>query len=229
VPKRIGKNINIALTGASGRMGLAIQELSAAQTFTVTQRIQRSADWRKIKTIDLVIDFSSPEGFREALQWCVQHKVRLLSGTTGLSSSDHKALKQAAKRIPVLYSANMSLGIAVLTRLLEGLAQIKDWDFQIEEVHHRAKKDSPSGTALSLQHKLVQVLGRELPSPLAVRGGGVPGIHQIWAFGPDESLTLQHTAFNRKVFAQGALSGARWLFDKKEPGLYDLSDLYLKP
>ena len=84
----------------------------------------------------------------------------------------------------------------------------------------------PSGTALLLQEQLTKVAGRPLPAPNSIRGGGTPGIHTVWAMGEEEALVVQHIAYDRKVFARGALTAARWLFDKKQPGLYDLSDLY---
>jgi 4-hydroxy-tetrahydrodipicolinate reductase len=112
--------------------------------------------------------------------------------------------------------------------ILAAFQTVRDWDFQIEEAHHSLKKDKPSGTALLLQEQLTKILGRPLPEPNAIRGGGIPGIHQIWAMGPDEAILLQHTAFQRRVFARGALQAGRWLFDKKRPGLYDLTDLYKK-
>ena len=180
--------------------------------------------------MDMVVDFSTPPGLRAALKWCVENHRPLVSGTTGLSPQDSSKLTQAGNKIAVLHSANMSLGIAALTSMLNALGApgFEEWDFQIDEIHHKQKKDRPSGTALLLQKKLRQVTKTQLPPPNSIRGGGVPGIHQVWAMGPEEVLVLQHTAFHRRVFARGALNAARWLFDKKEPGLYDLSDLYKK-
>jgi 4-hydroxy-tetrahydrodipicolinate reductase len=202
------------------------RELSALAE--IAAKIDGADGWGKVKPagIDVVIDFSTPAGLSDALAWAVENHKPLVSGTTGLNAADRAKLKKAAVRIPILYSANMSLGIAALMAMIEALGAVADWDFQIEETHHKLKKDSPSGTALLLQEKLEKVTGRKLPKPNALRGGGVPGIHEIHAMGPDEALVLQHTAFNRKVFAQGALNAARWLFDNKAPGLYDLSDLY---
>jgi 4-hydroxy-tetrahydrodipicolinate reductase len=223
VSKKSGQNLKIALAGGSGRMGQEIQSL-----MPVAFAVECAEDWRKVRAdqVDVVIDFSSPRGLSDALKWCQEKAKPLVSGTTGLSAADVAALKKAAKKIPLLYSANMSLGVAALMQALEAMKTIADWDFQIEEAHHKQKKDSPSGTASLLQEKLESVVGRKLPPAQSIRGGGIPGIHQIWAMGANESLVLQHTAFNRKVFAQGALHAARWLFDKKAPGLYDLSDLY---
>lgn len=228
--KKTGKNIlRIALSGAGGRMGQELQTLiQENKSLSLQAAVDKAEDWKKLKpeTIDVVVDFSLPAGFSQALSWSVAHKKPLVSGTTGLSTADRAKLKKAGAQIPVLYSANMSLGIAVLNSMLQQLSMISDWDFQIEEAHHAQKKDKPSGTALLLQEKLTQSVGRQLPEPNAIRGGTIPGIHQVWAMGPEEALILQHTAFHRRVFARGALLAARWLFDKKQAGLYDLSDLY---
>lgn len=226
MPKATRKSIKLGVLGASGRMGREIVALAAGEGLTVVAELGRKTKWPEPGELDVVIDFSLPEGFREALQWCTKHKIPLVSGTTGLTPRDRQTLTRAAKTIPILYSANMSLGIAVLSAMLPKLKSLAGWDFHIDEVHHRAKKDKPSGTALLLNERLEQALGAKLPTPNSVRGGGVPGIHQIWAMGPEEVLVLQHTAFNRSVFARGALNAARWLFDKDQPGLYDLTDLY---
>lgn len=217
-------DLKIALVGAGGRMGLEIQKLAR-----VAALVNAEKDWKKAvpKEVDVVIDFSSPEGLRSALKWCLVHGKPLVSGTTGLGPAQIKELKTAAKKIPILYSGNMSLGIAVFSAMMKSLAAVKDWDFQIEEAHHGQKKDRPSGTALLLQDKLTEIVGNKVPAPQSIRGGGIPGIHTLWAMGPEEALTVTHTAFNRVVFARGALRAAFWLFDKKQAGLYDLSDLYI--
>lgn len=226
--KKSKSALRVALVGAKGRMGFAIQQLSTEAGFDVTTEVEDTKDWKKAKPndIDVVIDFSSPEGLQSALEWCIANKKPLVSGSTGLVAKDWAALKAAGKKIPLLYSGNMSLGIAVFQAMIEKCQAIADWDFQIEEVHHNQKKDKPSGTALLLQEKLKTTIGRNPPTPQSLRGGGVPGIHTLWAMGPEETLEIRHTAINRQVFARGALKAARWLFDKKEAGLYDLSDLY---
>lgn len=226
--KKSGKNVlRIALNGSAGKMGREIQSL-ADKNNVITFAVENSKQWSKVKAseVDVVIDFSSPDGMRKALEWAVAEKKPIVSGTTGFSAADQTHMKKAASKVPVLYSANMSLGIAALSAMMGSLKALSHWDFQIEEAHHGQKKDKPSGTALLLQRSLETAVGRSLPSPHATRGGGIPGIHQVWAMGEDEVLTLQHTAFNRKVFASGALNAARWLFDKNQPGFYDLSDLY---
>lgn len=228
MPAPTRKNLKVALAGAAGRMGQEIQLLAPESRIQIVHAIEGNKDWTKVseRAVDVVVDFSSPAGLTQALKWCVENRKPLLTGTTGFSTELNHRLRRASAKIPILYSANMSLGIAVMMAMFNSFAGLEDWDFQIEEAHHSLKKDKPSGTALLLQEKLAQVAKRKLPPPNSIRGGGIAGIHQVWAMGPDEAIVVQHTAFHRKVFAQGAVRAARWLFDKKAPGLYDLSDLY---
>ncbi len=226
--KKSQADLKIALVGANGRMGTEIEKIASAENAVVVFKIDSLAGWKKVKPadVDIVVDFSSSEGLSGALEFCVKNKLPLVSGSTGLNEKNWVALKTAAKKIPLLYSGNMSLGIAAFSAMIKNLKMVEEWDFQIEEIHHSQKKDRPSGTALLLQKELTGVLKRNIPEPQSLRGGGVPGIHSLWAMGPDETLMIQHTAFNRQVFARGALKAARWLFDKEAGGIYDLSDLY---
>lgn len=226
--KKSKAQLRIALVGAAGRMGSEIIKAAESEGCEVTVEMNAGADWKKIKpdSFDVAVDFSSPEGMTSAVDYCVKHKKPIVSGVTGLNKQHWAALQTASKKIPLLYSANMSLGIAAFNAMIQQTKMIENWDFQIEEVHHNQKKDRPSGTALLLQKTLNATLKRENPEPQSLRGGGVPGIHTLWAMGPEETLTIQHTAFSRGVFARGALQAARWLFDKGKAGLYDLSHLY---
>lgn len=227
--RRSRKNLNIAVVGAGGRMGQAIIKLAKANRLNVVAKIDAGAGWpegKAARKIDGVIEFSSPEGLRQAIAWCTRHKKPLVSGATGISNRELKAIKSASRRIPVLYSANMSLGIAVMQAMLVHFKAVSDWKFKMEEIHHIHKKDKPSGTAKLLAKKLFEDTPvRRLPIK-SIRKGKVPGTHQIEAHGPDEEILLKHTAHDRRIFARGAIRAARWLFDKNRPGLYDLSDLY---
>lgn len=177
------------------------------------------------KSVDVWIDFTSPESFSEIALACAKWKIPLVSGTTGFSSQEEEILKKISKDIPVLWASNMSLGIAVLRKALPVLKHLTGFDFQLEEFHHNKKKDSPSGTAKTLQKDLEEHLGRNLPEVLAVRGGGIFGVHKIYAMSDEEILTFEHTALNRKVFARGALIAAEWVIRQK-PGLYSMSDIF---
>jgi 4-hydroxy-tetrahydrodipicolinate reductase len=175
--------------------------------------------------VQVIIDFSSPELLGDVVEWCEKRGVPLVSGTTGLTESDFSRMKKAAEKIPILWAPNMSLGIAVLNELIKGLSVVKEqFDFQIEEFHHIHKKDRPSGTALFLQNTLESEVGETVEPPIVIRGGGIFGDHKVWAMGQEETLCLQHTALNRRVFARGAIQAAKWLVNQS-PGSYSMKDV----
>lgn len=223
------------MLGFGGRMGQEIvKAISEKKNLQIAGGVDRkkSAGPVRIETkieaftekqVDVVIDFSSPELFRSALEWCVKNKRPLVSGTTGLTADDFKKLRAASKSTPALWAPNMSLGVAMMSELVKKVAQLDDFDFQIEEFHHRHKKDKPSGTALFLQEQLKAATSREIPEIVSVRGGGIYGIHRLSCMSPDETLTIEHVALNRSVFAKGAVTAAQWLVAQK-PGLYELKN-----
>ena len=174
--------------------------------------------------IDVVIDFSSPELFRKTLKWATENKVPMVSGTTGITEEDLATLKVSSKIIPILWSANMSPGLNLLLELIPKLAVLEDYDFQVEEFHHKHKLDRPSGTAKMLQEELKVHLKKEIPEPMVGRGGGIFGIHKVWMMTDEEYLIIEHTALNRKIFARGALRCAEWLINQSS-GLYKMRDM----
>lgn len=214
-------------------MGAELLALAKESGFTVSQGVGRkdvegitlvdSVEKLDAKAVDIVIDFSLPALTDGVIAWCVSNKKPLVSGVTGISVEQKSKFTEAGKTIATLWAPNMSLGVAVLSRMLNELRNLKDFEFQIEELHHKRKKDKPSGTALFLQEKLEAAIGTEAPEPLAIRGGGIFGIHRIWAMGEEETITLEHTAINRRVFARGAMKAAQWLISQK-PGFYTLND-----
>lgn len=231
------KKIRVAIVGVSGRMGQEIYSLANdTKKFLVTAGVGNSdaplepAHYvKKIsdldpKHVDVLIDFSTPELTTSVAHWCQKNEIPLVSGTTGLANSQQKSLQVASKEIPVLWAANMSLGVTLVAEMLKILGQYQDAQFQIEELHHTRKKDAPSGTALFLQRVLQEQRKEKLPDPLSIRGGGIFGIHRIWAMAEEETITIEHTAMNRKVFARGALQAAEWLVSQK-PGLYRMADV----
>ena len=218
-----------ALIGASGRMGREIlalaQETGALRpTWEVSRGGARTLDSSAKGEVDVVVDFSLPEATVEVAGWCRENGRPLVSGVTGIDGAQRAALIEASREVAVLWAPNMSLGIAVMAQMFKPWASLKGFDFQIEELHHRQKKDRPSGTALFLQGELEKAAGASLPPPLAIRGGGVFGIHRAWALGEDETITIEHTAMNRRVFARGAIAAARWIIGRS-PGLYGLADV----
>ena len=192
---------------------------------------------------DVVIDFSRADAFDDVLDWCRREKIALVSGTTGLAARQHAALSAAATVIPILWSANFSLGIAVLMRAITDAARLlPDWDVEIIEAHHAGKRDAPSGTALALGKAIAEARGRAMDSAAvfdrhgtdrarqageigfaAVRAGDIVGEHTVVMAVGGERLELGHRASDRAIFARGALHAARWLVDRS-PGLYELQD-----
>lgn len=225
--------MNIIIVGSAGRMGKEIERLAGeSKSFKVIATIDPKGrgTHKKISGVKpsgkgAVIDFSSPEGMREALEWSLENGWAFVSGTTGITDKDSQALKKAGEKIAVLWASNMSLGVAVLKRLIGELKALGDgFDFQIEDFHHRHKKDAPSGTAKTLQSVLEKTVAKKVPPVVSVRGGGIFGIHQVWAMSEEEVIRLEHTALNRAVFAKGALMAAQFV-DKKKKGLFNFDEV----
>lgn len=191
----------------------------------------------------VVIDFSSPRAARDHIDQCALARVPILIGTTGLPDGFDHDIARAAERISVLVAPNTSLGVTLLTELVQRAARALPAEFDIEvfEAHHRSKKDAPSGTALALGEAAVR--GRDLPrSALSgarhaqstrtgneigfavLRGGDIVGEHEVRFAGPGEQLLLAHRASDRSIFARGALRAAAWLIGQR-PGRYAMSDV----
>ena len=172
---------------------------------------------------DVAIDFSLPEGFDAVLALCARRDVALVSGTTGLAERQREALATAAARIPAVWAANFSLGVAVLADLVERAARsLAGWDCDIVESHHVHKKDAPSGTALALGARAEA--GGASPRYAALRAGDIVGEHMVQFATAGERIELVHRATNRDVFARGALHVAQRLH-RRPPGAYRVADL----
>lgn len=223
----MSKKLKIGLLGAGGRMGLEIQNLILQiKDFELVYAPSSKDVWndKLAKNVEVWIDFTNADAFKGVLKKIEKYNRPLVSGTTGISASDKKVLNNLAKKIPVLWATNMSVGVAVLNEALKVFSEISDFDFQIEEIHHNRKKDAPSGTAITLKENLEKAIDKKIPDTLSIRGGGVFGVHKIYALSDEEVLTFEHSALNRTVFAKGALRAARWLAKNKKPGLYKISD-----
>ncbi|MBL7686891.1 MAG: 4-hydroxy-tetrahydrodipicolinate reductase [Bdellovibrionaceae bacterium] len=221
--------IDVVIAGITGRMGKELQLIAQSESVKVLGGLSRSNPSLKamiaaVARPQAVIDFSLPGATTALLHECRELKIPLVSGVTGYSSEQLAELKAASREIPVLHSSNMSLGIQMLAKALEALKGADGFDLVIEEVHHRHKKDRPSGTALLLRDELRERTGREPVEIVSLRGGGVIGDHRVMAMSESEVLTFQHTALNRTVFARGACRAARWLVGQKA-GLYSLRDV----
>ncbi|KHD88587.1 MAG: dihydrodipicolinate reductase [Bdellovibrio sp. ArHS] len=221
------KKIKIGVVGPGGRMGQEIVSVVDAnprcELFYPLNRDEKF-DSKKAAQVDVWIDFSSPEALKDVLKRAAEHKTPVVCGTTGFSKKEKDLLNKYSKKIPVLWSSNMSLGVAVLNEALKNLAAISHFDFQIEEIHHSRKKDKPSGTAITLQENLEKAVGKKLPEAVAIRGGGVFGVHKVYSMSDEEVLVFEHSALNRTVFAKGAVQAAEWLI-KQKPGLYQIRDV----
>jgi 4-hydroxy-tetrahydrodipicolinate reductase len=191
------------------------------------------------------IDFTTPEAVMANLKTAQALGLAAVIGTTGLDVDQQAFLAQAAKKIPLVWSPNMSLGVNLMFKVAQLMAKSlgPDFDIEIVEAHHRMKKDAPSGTALGLLESVAQARGLAAASSMAcgrqglvgarkddeigvhaVRGGDIVGDHTVLFAGPGERLELVHRAHSRDTFAAGAVRASVWIFDKK-PGLYSLSDV----
>lgn len=171
---------------------------------------------------DIVLDFSLASALEENLQIAQKYKTPIVIATTGHSSSSKKKIKQAANTIPVFYSANMSLGVNLITQLLKKCSVLKNCNCTITETHHKNKKDTPSGTAKCLQNAL-EKMGINA-NILAIRGGTVVGEHSVIFLGEGERVTISHTAEDRTIFAKGAIAACEYLINKNA-GFYTMEDL----
>ena len=189
---------------------------------------KNSSESARISTIDVIIDFSSEEGTRNAISIARATGAALLVGTSGLSREVDGALRELAKISAVLIAPNTSLGVAVTKRLARLAAELlgpSGWSVDIIESHHDRKKDAPSGTALALARALVDGgMSLENRQIHAIRAGDTIGEHEIRFAGPSERIHIMHQAVTRDLFAAGALRGAKWLAGKPA-GLYTMEDI----
>lgn len=258
--------IEIAITGAAGRMGRRLVALAGQDAkLRVVAAIERpdhpdqgrdagelagigpigvplSSDLKA--TPQLIVDFSLPPSMRHWLKVCRDRRIAMLIGTTGLQPQDHSSIDQAAADIPILQSPNMSVGVNLLLRIAAQMAKTlgDDYDIEISEIHHRFKKDAPSGTAMGLADAILAAKGasREVlsfgreghdaarrPGQIgvhALRLGDEVGKHTVYFGALGERLELTHTATTRDTFALGALRAAAWLARQK-PGRYTMLDM----
>jgi 4-hydroxy-tetrahydrodipicolinate reductase len=228
--------IRVLLHGASGRMGRAVARLAAGDPrVRIVAAVSRSGaapeglpgvasdELSACPDFDVAIDFSLPAALPGLLALCSARGAALVSGTTGLDPELRARLDEAAHRIPVLWASNFSLGVAVLTALLERAASVLPWPVSITETHHVHKLDAPSGTAITLAAAVARVRG-ETPPIESIREGEVVGTHRVRLAGPGELLELEHFAQDRDIFARGALEAALRMVGRK-PGAWQLGEL----
>lgn len=238
--------LKIGIYGSSGRMGKMIQEcLKEYKNAKVAALFDKNSSNLEdfFKSSDVIIDFSMPEGTKTLLEFAKKNPKPLCIGTTGLSKDELNLMKEISKNMPILYATNMSLGVAVLNKLAFLASKaLSEFDAEILEMHHRYKKDAPSGTALTLAENVAiarnldldkvrvserdGIIGQRSKDEIAVmslRGGDIVGRHTAGFYGNGEFIELNHTATSRATFANGAIKAAIWLSSQKN-GLYDISD-----
>ncbi len=250
--------LKVVLCGADGRMGREIITLAQRdEEIKIIAGVESPTNSRvgkKIEDIpiyddilsvieqaDCIVEFTNHLATMENLRKSASYKKPYCIGTTGFSESELSEIKTFAKLFPILLSPNMSLGVNHLLNIVRNTARIlSDYEIEIIETHHRAKKDAPSGTALAIVNKVKEVrpdtkiifgrqgIGAEREQNEvcinAVRGGDVVGEHRILFFGKGEFLEIKHYATNRQCFASGTLEAVRFIV-KQKPGLYSMSDL----
>ena len=245
--------MKIALPGITGRMGQALAKAvlddSETALAVATARSEHSMCGKALnqflthaelnsnpitilpemsKFFDVAIDFTPPEVVMKNLAICLKHQKPMVIGTTGFNDTQLQAMKNARKDIPVLLAANMSLGVNLCYELLKqaAVALGADWDVSVSEIHHKHKKDSPSGTALQMGAVVAEANNQDLSSiPFnSIRAGDVAGEHTVLFAAEGERLEITHKATNRMTFALGAVKAAKFLLGKK-PAFYDMKDV----
>ncbi|MCL2367506.1 MAG: 4-hydroxy-tetrahydrodipicolinate reductase [Oscillospiraceae bacterium] len=251
--------MKIILSGCNGRMGQAVTAICAADAkLRIVAGVDCVAEKKHDYPVyvdpqefsgraDVLIDFSNPESLPGLLRYCVETKTPAVLCTTGYSAAEAAQIRDAADRVPLFQSGNMSLGINLLADLIKKAVQIlgTDYDIEIVERHHNKKLDAPSGTAFMLADAAKEALPydpdyiyerqsiREPRGPReigisAVRGGTIVGEHEVIFAGLDEVIELKHTALSRNVFASGAVTAAKYMATITTPGLYNMNHIISK-
>ena len=244
--------MKLILNGCLGRMGQAVAALAADRGCEIAAGVDIVAgaaafpvytDWADLPAADVVIDFSNPSALEAELNYVTAHNLPLVLCTTGLSDDQIAAVHKAAEQVPIFFSSNMSLGVAVLSALTKKAAAVlgDTFDIEIVEMHHNQKLDAPSGTALMLadaakaglsyepeytydRHARRQKRQKQEIGIASLRGGTVVGEHSVCFAGEQEVITLSHSAGSRSVFASGALTAAAFIVGKPA-GMYSMEDI----
>jgi 4-hydroxy-tetrahydrodipicolinate reductase len=252
--------INVGIVGSTGRVGSLLiddlqtdeqTKLSACHVFdelkkSVPEGTVVTNDMKTLLDVsDVVIDFSAPVATEALLTQIVEHggNKPLVIATTGFNKHQQNLLLEASKKVPILYATNMSMGVAVLNKLVALASKtLGDFDIEIVEQHHRYKVDSPSGTALTLAEHAARARDLDLDSVrvsgrdgvigartkdeigvMSLRGGDIVGRHTVGLYNDGEFIELHHTATARNTFSRGAIKAAKWVITQ-EAGLYSIND-----
>ncbi|WP_448902513.1 4-hydroxy-tetrahydrodipicolinate reductase [Eubacterium sp.] len=247
---------NIIMNGCNGRMGRMITDIANKDTDVqivagIDAYDKVANDYPVFTNIfdcnvdaDVIIDFSTASAVDDLLKYAEEKKIPVVLCTTGLTSEQLDNVQKASEKVAILKSANMSLGINTLMKILKVATEVlanRGYDIEIVEKHHNQKLDAPSGTALALADCINQVLNNEYDYTYdrssrrekrpekeigisAVRGGTIVGEHEVIYAGIDEVIEIKHTAYSRAVFAKGAVDAAKYLASK-ETGMYNMADV----
>lgn len=242
--------VRIGVCGATGKMGqMVIERIKQfdscilSRTFTRKDNVEDLEDL--CKNSDVVIDFSNNQLLERLVDYSMLYKNKLVIGTTGLTAYHFSLLDEAAKNLSILYSANMSFGANLLAAMAAKLATIFDssYDVEILDLHHRMKKDAPSGTAIMVGQEIAKARGVNFNEAAvfdrskdglrqknqigiaSIRGGGAHGEHEVLFLGDNQVFSIKHQALSRESFADGAIQAALWLFGKSA-GFYSMRDIY---
>ncbi len=248
--------IRVILHGCNGKMGLKVSEIIDEDSrMEIVAGVDQENDTDHLYPVfdsldecdveaDVVIDFSNASATDRLIKYCVDKELPLVLCTTGLSDAQAKEVEEASRKVAILRSANMSLGVNLLLKLLKDATKVLSpagFDVEIVERHHNQKVDAPSGTAIALADSVNEAAGNKYTYTYdrsskresrdeneigisSVRGGSIPGDHEVIFAGPDEVIELKHTVYSRSVFAKGAVEAAAFLAGKPI-GYYDMSDV----
>jgi 4-hydroxy-tetrahydrodipicolinate reductase len=236
--------IKLGIAGVCGKMGRRIYELASHdRDFEISLILEKKGtpligkDMGGLKVsssldglflVDMLIDFTLPEATEMHLDYAARYKKAMVIGTTGLSETQIKKIQEISQVVPIVFSPNMAIGVnvlfAMLPQVLERLGP--DYNCEVIEAHHRAKKDAPSGTAKKFAEVLKLAHNKDIPVH-SVRLGDIAGDHTIIICGNSERIEIKHQAHSRDLFAVGALKAAKWLM-KKPAGLYSMQDVLQK-
>lgn len=250
----------ICVIGACGRMGqTVVKEISQLNGFVLSGAVEsENCEYLgkyvngavisnnidgAVKNSDIIIDFSTKEGLKNAVECAVRYDKPLVCGVTGLNDDMLLYLKESSTKVPIFYSANMSIAVAVMKKISVIASNLlSDFDIEIFESHHRNKVDSPSGTALMIANAIADSKnlcadnfcfsrsenGKRIDDQIGfsvVRGGSCPGTHTLYLLGDDENLEITHRSNSRSVFAKGALMVSKWLLEKGTvSGFFSMDD-----
>jgi len=260
--------ISVVVMGIKGRMGCTVAGMAQKDPdITLAGVVERPGNEKGLEGYGcvagsdlsevlpktkgaVVIDFTAPEATVETAHAAARHGCPMVAGTTGLTQKQLGELESAARKTPLLWAPNMSVGINVLLKVLPDLVKNlgEKYDLEMVELHHNQKKDAPSGTAVKLAQCLANARGWDMGDVgkycregiigarpkreigvQAIRGGDVTGVHTVYFMGPGERIEVTHHAHSREMFAQGALLAAKWIVGRKPGRLYSMTDVLEGP